>query len=228
MAGQPTPSGTRSRANPSLSLLRADSMRWGTAWACACWRCCATASAHSAARRACSTCLSLCTGAKRPAARGNRPVLSRGMLGCGSCAYSHCSTLWKHLFGRQARDLEQSNTAEDEYMISDSDLFVTRFVSVPREMGHFNPAAFVAGVVRGALDGAGFPARCSPPLPLLHLGLARGRSVAGSPSPTDKVVCCRRRVTAHYVPVKEQARPKTVILMKFVNYQAIMQREKNG
>jgi hypothetical protein len=70
-----------------------------------------------------------------------------------------CSTLWRYMFGRQARDLEQSNTAEDEYMISDSDLWITKYVSVPREMGHFNPAAFVAGVVRGALDGAGFPAR---------------------------------------------------------------------
>lgn len=102
------------------------------------------------------------------------------------------STLWRYLFGRQARDLEQSNTAEDEYMISDTDLFVTKFVSVPREMGHLNPAAFVAGIVRGALDGAGFPAR----------------------------------VTAHYVPVPGQPRPKTVILMKFQNYQAIMQRDK--
>ncbi|PRW33865.1 Trafficking particle complex subunit 5 [Chlorella sorokiniana] len=102
------------------------------------------------------------------------------------------STLWRYLFGRQARDLEQSNTAEDEYMISDTDLFVTKFVSVPREMGHLNPAAFVAGIVRGALDGAGFPAR----------------------------------VTAHYVPVQGQPRPKTVILMKFQNYQAIMQRDK--
>lgn len=69
------------------------------------------------------------------------------------------STLWRYLFGRQARDLEQSNSAEDEYMISDTDLFVTKYVSVPREMGHLNPAAFVAGIVRGALDGAGFPAR---------------------------------------------------------------------
>ena len=64
------------------------------------------------------------------------------------------------MFGRQARDLEQSNEAEDEYMISDSDLFLTKYVSVPKEMGHLNPAAFVAGVVRGVLEGAGFPARC--------------------------------------------------------------------
>ncbi len=49
--------------------------------------------------------------------------------------------------------------AEDEYMISDYDLFVIKFVSVPKEMGHLNCAAFVAGVVKGVLDGAGFPAR---------------------------------------------------------------------
>ncbi|KAH7623929.1 hypothetical protein Ndes2526B_g01179 [Nannochloris sp. 'desiccata'] len=69
------------------------------------------------------------------------------------------STLWKYLFGRQAKDLEQSNTAEDEYMISDFDLFVNKFVSVPKEMGHLNCNAFVAGIVGGVLDGAGFPAR---------------------------------------------------------------------
>lgn len=40
-----------------------------------------------------------------------------------------------------------------------ADLPFTKFVSVPREMGHLNPAAFVAGIVRGALDGAGFSAR---------------------------------------------------------------------
>lgn len=71
------------------------------------------------------------------------------------------STLWRYLFGRQARDLEQSNTAEDEYMIGDSDLWITKYVSVPKEMGHLNPAAFVAGIVRGVLDGGGFPARCA-------------------------------------------------------------------
>ena len=96
------------------------------------------------------------------------------------------TTLWKYLFGRQARDLEQSNAVrrplpdplcmtcpdrasskmlpgapqvDDEYMISDCDLFVTKYVSVPKDLGTFTPAAFVAGVVKGVLDGAGFPAR---------------------------------------------------------------------
>lgn len=79
------------------------------------------------------------------------------------------STLWKYLFGRAAQDLEQSNTAEDEYMISDADIFVTKFISVPKEMGHLNCAAFVAGIVGGVLDGAGFPSRCG------GGGVGRGR-----------------------------------------------------
>ena len=44
-------------------------------------------------------------------------------------------------------------------MISDFDLYVTKFISVPKDMGQLNCAAFVAGIVKGALDGAGFPAR---------------------------------------------------------------------
>lgn len=44
-------------------------------------------------------------------------------------------------------------------MISDYDLFVTKFVSVPKEMGHLNCNAFVAGVVRGVLEAAGFACR---------------------------------------------------------------------
>ncbi len=103
------------------------------------------------------------------------------------------STLWRYLFGRQARDLEQSNTvrkdrahfdvlaaqlvrtaasvksaavrrcciaqADDEYMISDTEVFVNKFISVPKDMGQLNCAAFVAGIVKGVLGGAGFPAR---------------------------------------------------------------------
>ncbi len=110
------------------------------------------------------------------------------------------TTVWKYLFGKPAKDLEQSNTvhcfvrpfwldvllssvivfvgcwlvfshhvlhmtthdytqAEDEYMISDYDLFVNQYISVPRDMGQLNCAAFVAGIVKGVLEGGGFPAR---------------------------------------------------------------------
>ena len=46
-------------------------------------------------------------------------------------------------------------------MISDTDLFVNKYISVPKDMGGLNCAAFVAGIVKGALDNAGFPARCA-------------------------------------------------------------------
>lgn len=99
------------------------------------------------------------------------------------------TTLWRYLFGHEAQDLEQSNTADDEYMLSDVDLFVNRYISVPKDMGQLNCAAFIAGILKGALQGAGFPAR----------------------------------VTAHFVPVKGQAKPKTTFLMKFDA--SVLQRE---
>ena len=96
------------------------------------------------------------------------------------------TTLWRYLLGRDAQDLEQSNAvaplclyqcvlsvphccvlilislppqADDEYMLSDYDLFVNQFISVPKDMGQLNCAAFIAGILKGALHGAGFPAR---------------------------------------------------------------------
>lgn len=49
--------------------------------------------------------------------------------------------------------------ADDEYMISDASLPTNRFVSVPKSYGSFNPGALVAGIIRGLLDAAGFPAQ---------------------------------------------------------------------
>jgi len=71
------------------------------------------------------------------------------------------TVLWKHLFSRPADALEKSSNPEtpDEYMISDNEPLVNQYISVPREMNQLNCAAFVAGIVEGACDGAGFPAR---------------------------------------------------------------------
>ena len=44
-------------------------------------------------------------------------------------------------------------------MISDNDPLVNQYISVPKEMNQLNCAAFVAGIVVGVCDGAGFPAR---------------------------------------------------------------------
>ncbi|KAI8031762.1 Trafficking protein particle complex subunit 5, partial [Camellia lanceoleosa] len=55
-----------------------------------------------------------------------------------------------------ADSLEKGTEHEDEYMISEKELLVNRFISIPKDMGTFNCGAFVAGIVRGVLDGAGF------------------------------------------------------------------------
>ncbi|KAK2629238.1 hypothetical protein QTJ16_000058 [Diplocarpon rosae] len=69
--------------------------------------------------------------------------------------------LWLHLFSRPADALEKSSNPEtpDEYMISDNEPVVNQYISVPKEMNQLNCAAFVAGIVEGVCDGAGFPAR---------------------------------------------------------------------
>lgn len=69
------------------------------------------------------------------------------------------TTLWKHLFSRPADALEKSNESADQYMIIDNDPLVNQYISVPKEMSQLNCAAFVAGIIEGAADGAGFPAR---------------------------------------------------------------------
>ncbi|KAJ4389590.1 Trafficking protein particle complex subunit 31 [Gnomoniopsis smithogilvyi] len=69
--------------------------------------------------------------------------------------------LWTHLFGRQADRLEKSSNPDtpDEYMIIDNEPLVNAYLSVPKEMSQLNCAAYVAGMIEGVCDGAGFPAR---------------------------------------------------------------------
>jgi hypothetical protein len=71
------------------------------------------------------------------------------------------TTLWRHLFSRPADSLEKSANPDtpEEYMISDNEPVVNQYISVPKEMNQLNCAAFVAGIIEGACDGAGFPAR---------------------------------------------------------------------
>lgn len=44
-------------------------------------------------------------------------------------------------------------------MLSDHDLLLSRFISVPRSYGGFSAGSLAAGIVRGMLTAAGFPAR---------------------------------------------------------------------
>ena len=66
---------------------------------------------------------------------------------------------WKAVFGKPADGLEKSTENDDEYMIYDNEPVTNKFVSVPKDLGQLNVAAYVAGMVAGVLEGAGFPAR---------------------------------------------------------------------
>ena len=68
--------------------------------------------------------------------------------------------VWKMLFGSAAKDncsLEKSVDQDDEFMIVEKQPLVTTYIST--RDAPCACAAFVAGIVRGVLDGAQFPAR---------------------------------------------------------------------
>jgi trafficking protein particle complex subunit 5 len=64
--------------------------------------------------------------------------------------------LFRHLFGRPADALEKSTTKGNEYMIIENEPLVNTYISIPKEMSQLNCAAFVAGIVEGVCDAAGF------------------------------------------------------------------------
>lgn len=126
--------------------------------------------------------------------------------------YVH-STLYRYLFGRPADSLERSTDNDDEYMIGDDDMIITRGVEVPKEMSDLSCGALVAGIVEAVLDGTGFVSRrslrvldavpsCRHERVLLHL----------APN-ADQRLRQPSRVTAHSVPSPEHPR-RTVILIK--------------
>ena len=66
------------------------------------------------------------------------------------------TNIWKMLFG-SSPDLEKSVEAADEFMIVEKSPMVNAYIS----SAPCNCAAFVAGIVRGVLEGSQFPARVS-------------------------------------------------------------------
>ncbi|ORY95680.1 NO signaling/Golgi transport ligand-binding domain-containing protein [Syncephalastrum racemosum] len=94
--------------------------------------------------------LELLTWREKNAKRENRVL---GVL------YFIHSVVWKSLFGKQADSLEKSTEHEDEYMISDNEPILTRYISLTRELSQLNCNSFIAGIVEAILDGCQFPAR---------------------------------------------------------------------
>ena len=69
------------------------------------------------------------------------------------------TNVWKMLFGKQADSLEKHREKEDEYMISDNEPIITKYISVPKDYHSLACGAFLAGIVEAILDGAQLPAK---------------------------------------------------------------------
>nr|CAG4652285.1 EOG090X0H7V [Triops cancriformis] len=69
------------------------------------------------------------------------------------------STVWKALFGREADKLEHANDDDKTYYIIEKEALVNRFISVPKDKGNLNCAAFTAGIIEAILTASHFPAK---------------------------------------------------------------------
>ena len=76
------------------------------------------------------------------------------------------TTLWKQLFGRQADGLEQSNTDDTEYWLSDRSPVTNKFTSIGKDRNYSGPncAFFIAGILEGFLRSANLAAKVTPVL----------------------------------------------------------------
>lgn len=70
------------------------------------------------------------------------------------------TTIWKHLYGKPAgeNNMEKSIENPNTYMIFEQSPLVTKFISLPRELKGVKCTYFNAGIIRGILTCAEFPA----------------------------------------------------------------------
>lgn len=132
--------------------------------------------------------------------------------------------MWTHLFGRQADRLEKSSNPDtpDEYMIIDNEPLVNAYLSIPREMSQLNCAAYVAGMIEGICDGAGFPARVTAHSVGAQASAGAGAG-AGAGNGAEGAAAAGGAADAAGGAVQEMWPGKTVFLVKFAK--EVLERE---
>lgn len=65
-------------------------------------------------------------------------------------------SFWKYAFGKTAESLEVSTESREDYMIIDLSPITNRFISLPKELLQFNPAAWIGGVIEAIIHCSGF------------------------------------------------------------------------
>lgn len=69
------------------------------------------------------------------------------------------TTMWKALFGKEADKLEHANDDERTYFIIEKEPVVNKYISIPKDKGSLNCAAFIAGIIEAVLVCSNFPAK---------------------------------------------------------------------
>lgn len=65
-------------------------------------------------------------------------------------------TTFKALFGKEADKLEHANDDDRTYYLIEKESVVNKFISVPKDKGNLNCAAFSAGIIEGILNTSNF------------------------------------------------------------------------
>eukprot|EP01120_Amphizonella_sp_Union-15-10_P004340 TRINITY_DN14970_c0_g1_i1.p1 TRINITY_DN14970_c0_g1~~TRINITY_DN14970_c0_g1_i1.p1 ORF type:complete len:198 (-),score=30.85 TRINITY_DN14970_c0_g1_i1:68-661(-) len=68
------------------------------------------------------------------------------------------NTVWKMLFGKNARP-EKSKQVAGRYMITEDETLVNKFISVPKDLAGLSCGSFVGGIVEGILYASEFLAK---------------------------------------------------------------------
>mmetsp|Transcript_40 Transcript_40/g.74 ORF Transcript_40/g.74 Transcript_40/m.74 type:complete len:123 (-) Transcript_40:188-556(-) len=94
--------------------------------------------------------LNLIIARERPKKRDTTPV---------SILQFITSTCWKTLYDKETNSLQRSTANENEFFIYEENPIPSHFISMPKELqGRLNCASFNAGLIRGLLHAAQFPA----------------------------------------------------------------------
>ena len=116
--------------------------------------------------------------------------------------------VWKHMFNKTADNLERSMDNEDEYMIHEYTPITNAFVSVPEDLGSFNCAAFIAGIISGVLNSSNFACKVT-----AHTVTGGAANIPQDPrNPTPQAVQASPDTTIFLVKFTEECMKREALL----------------
>ena len=69
------------------------------------------------------------------------------------------NVLWRALFNKEADRLEQATNDTSIYYLIESEPITNRYITIPKHLGDFNCASFIAGIIEASLEQKCFPCK---------------------------------------------------------------------